>query len=67
MAVAPALLDRMFLFRPLLVEPPLCSLVDMKTRLTLLDVADLHEVIDLKAAAADKAERVIQARKKRRP
>lgn len=37
----------MFLWRPVIAEPPLCSLTDLD-RLTLDDVADLHEALDLR-------------------
>jgi hypothetical protein len=50
-----------YVFRPILADPPLCSLSDIKTVLTLDDLADLHEALDLKdaiaAKAAEKAER----------
>ncbi len=43
------------LFRPIMAEPPLCTLSDLKTSLTLDDLLDLHEVLDLKEAAAEQA------------
>jgi hypothetical protein len=46
----------MWLLRPVLAEPPLCSIDDVRTRFTIDDVADLHEVLDLKEALAAKAQ-----------
>lgn len=43
------------LFRPIMAEPPLCTLADLKTTLTLDELLDLHEVLDLKEAAAEQA------------
>ncbi|WP_377838702.1 hypothetical protein [Bosea sp. UC22_33] len=38
-----------------MADPPLCTLVDIKTRLTIDDIADLHEVLDLKEHLAAKS------------
>lgn len=46
--IAPGIADRMFLMRPVMATPPLCGFVDLRTTLTLDDVADLHEILDLK-------------------
>jgi hypothetical protein len=42
--------------RPVMADPPLCSVADVRTRLTIDDVADLHELLDLKEALATKAQ-----------
>lgn len=44
----------MWLWRPILAEPPLYSQMDLKTRVTLKDVLDAHEALDLKAAMGEK-------------
>lgn len=38
-----------------MADPPLCSLGEIKTILTIDDIADLHEVLDLKEHLAAKA------------
>jgi hypothetical protein len=43
------------LFRPVMAEPPLCTLAELATVLTIDHVADLHEVLDLKEAARNEA------------
>lgn len=46
----------MFLWRPVLAEPPLCSWLDIcRPGLTIDDVADMHEALDLKEAALKRA------------
>lgn len=40
----------MYLWRPVIAEPPLCSFLDLQTKLTIDDLANLHEVLDLKEA-----------------
>jgi hypothetical protein len=50
--VAPNL--NMFLWRPVLAEPPLYSMSDLRHWVTLSDVFDAHEALDLKAANAEK-------------
>jgi hypothetical protein len=40
----------MFLWRPVLADPPLCTWIDLCTKLTIDDVADMHEALDLKEA-----------------
>lgn len=54
-AVAPNLDKRAWLLRPVMADPPLCSLGEIKTILTIDDIADLHEVLDLKEHLAAKA------------
>lgn len=46
----------MFLLRPVMAEPALCSIVDVRTTLTIDDIADLHEILDVKEAVAAKAQ-----------
>jgi hypothetical protein len=48
-----------------MAEPPLCTLHDLTTWMTLDDLMDLHEVLDLKQAMFDKAERVSRAPQKK--
>lgn len=36
-------------------DPPVYTLVDLKTRITLKDVFDAHEMLDLKGAMAEKS------------
>jgi hypothetical protein len=45
----------MWLWRPILSEPPIYNMHDLKTWVTLTDVMDAHEVLDLKSAMAEKA------------
>lgn len=52
----------MFLFRPILAEPPLCSMADLRTTLTIDDLADLHEILDLKEELAHRAETTRKSR-----
>jgi hypothetical protein len=37
--------------RPVMADPPLCTLVDLKTVLTIDDLADFHEVLNAREAA----------------
>lgn len=46
----------MWLLRPIFADPPLCTLVEIKTALTIDDVADLHEILDLKDALSARAQ-----------
>ena len=46
----------MWLMRPVMADPPLCCISDLRTRLTIDDVADLHELLDLKEALAIKSQ-----------
>jgi hypothetical protein len=51
--IAPNL--NLFLWRPVLAE--LCSYTELKTTITLAELYDMHEALDLKGAQAEKAER----------
>jgi hypothetical protein len=46
----------MFLLRPVMADPPLCKINEIRTSLTIDDVADLHEILDIKDALAAKAQ-----------
>lgn len=60
--MAPNLDDiKQYLLRPMMASPPLCSYGECKA-LTLEELADLHEVLDLRAANAEKLARVQQRR-----
>lgn len=64
--MAPNLSGNAYLFRPLMAEPPLCSLAELKTVLTIDDLANLHEILNFKEAAGAKAEKAAsQAAQKR--
>lgn len=39
-----------YLMRPVLSDPPLCGLVDLKSTLTIDDLADMHEALNVKEA-----------------
>lgn len=45
----------MFLWRPILAEPPIYSQGDLREWVTLADVLDAHEALNLRAAEAEKA------------
>jgi hypothetical protein len=55
----------MFLWTPILAEPPLCSLDDLRTRYSLMDLCGFHEALELKSemhrAAMREAERRAKA------
>jgi hypothetical protein len=40
----------MFLWRPILADPPVYSMKDLREWVTLQDVLDAHEALDLKMA-----------------
>ncbi len=44
----------MFLWRPVLAEPPIYTQRDLREWVTISDVLDAHEALDLKAANAEK-------------
>jgi hypothetical protein len=46
----------MFLMMPIMRNPPLYTIHDLKTWVTLSDVLDAHEILTLEAAHAEKAE-----------
>ena len=49
--VAPNL--NLFLWRPILADPPLYTQKDLKEWVTISDVLDAHEALDLKAASRE--------------
>lgn len=51
--VAPSL--NLFLWRPVLANPPIYTQQDLKTWVTLKDVIDAHEALDLMGAINEKA------------
>ena len=53
--IAPNAVGRMWMLRPIISDPPLATVGDL-SRLTLCQIADLHEVMDLKAEIAWRAE-----------
>jgi len=64
--IAPNIADRMSLMRPVMADPPLCSIADLSTRLTIDMVADLHELLDLKDVLASKSAEAAQRDQRRR-
>lgn len=44
-----------FLWRPILADPPLYGMRDLKEWVTLSDVLDAHEALDLRSAMAERA------------
>lgn len=44
----------MFLWRPIISDPPMYSMRDLKTWVTLADVLDAHEALDLRHALSEK-------------
>mgnify|MGYP000959768080 FL=1 len=51
--IAPNL--NLFLWRPILADPPLYTQSDLRHWVTISDVLDAHEALDLKAAIAEKS------------
>lgn len=51
--VAPNL--NLMLWRPMLAEPPLFTMRDLREWVTLTDLLDAHEALDLKAAMQERA------------
>ncbi|WP_168990516.1 hypothetical protein [Aureimonas flava] len=47
----------MMLWRPVLAEPPIYTLADLRQWVTIADVMDANEALDLKAAMADRVRR----------
>jgi len=43
--------------RPTLANPPLCSLAELKTVLTIDDLADMHEALNIRELASHVAKR----------
>jgi hypothetical protein len=46
----------MFIMMPVMRDPPLYSMYDLRTWVTLSDVLDAHEIMTLEAAQAEKSE-----------
>lgn len=44
------------LWRPIIADPPVYSLRDLQTWVTITDVLDAHELLDLRQALVEKAE-----------
>lgn len=51
--IAPNL--NLFLWRPTLAEPPMCTARDLNEWVTLVDLLDMHEALDLKEAMMETA------------
>lgn len=51
--VAPNL--NMMLWRPMLADPPVFTMGDLRTWVTLTDLLDAHEALDLKSAMQERA------------
>ena len=47
----------MWLWRPVLADPPIYTMKDLREWVTLSDVLDAHEALDLKAAMQEMAAR----------
>lgn len=45
----------MFLWRPILADPPIYTLHDLRTWVTVTDVLDAHEALDFKGAMEERA------------
>jgi hypothetical protein len=45
----------MFLWRPILADPPIYTQRDLKEWVTLIDVMDANEALDLRGAMTEKA------------
>jgi hypothetical protein len=45
----------MFLWRPVIEDPPMYTQADLNTWVTIKDVFDAHEALDLRAAFHEKA------------
>lgn len=48
----------MFLYRPVMAEPPVYTLKDLREWVTVHDVFDAHEILDLKDAMMEKVRQV---------
>lgn len=55
----------MFLWRPILAEPPIYTLKDLKQWVTITDVFDAHEALDLIGATNEKHQQQMAAQQKR--
>jgi hypothetical protein len=58
-AIAPNLISDMYMLRPtqFFANPPLCTLHELRTVYTLDDLANFHEVLDVREATAERWER----------
>lgn len=66
--MAPNVSAKMYLFRPTpgFADPPICELHQLRTVYTLSDLANFHEILDLRELVMDKAKaRVEQQREQR--
>lgn len=69
----PNVVGNMYLLRPTpgFSSPPLCTLHELRTVYTLNDLADFHEILDLRAASTEKADKIMkrdrEAAKARQP
>ena len=45
----------MFMWRPLLSDPPMLTMRDLNEWVTIKDLLDAHEALDLKAAMQERA------------
>lgn len=52
--------------RPVMHEPPLYTLKDLREWVTIQDVFDAEEIMNLEAAQAEKSERIAKANARRR-
>ncbi|GAA4180289.1 hypothetical protein GCM10023069_54720 [Shinella granuli] len=47
--------EEMYIWRPILADPRMCEYIDLNTRLTIDDLANFHEALDLKEAIHEHA------------
>lgn len=57
MLLAPHVAEEIILWRPIMSEPPLYTLKDLREWVALDDVFDAHEALNLKEAMAEKVRR----------
>lgn len=57
----------MYLLRPTpaFSVPPLCTLAELRTVYTLDDLADMHEILDLRQATIERAQKEADAARER--
>lgn len=65
--VAPHVKDKMYLLRPTpgFSSPHLCTLNDLRTVYSLTDLADFHEILDVRDLVAEKAVKAADAARNR--
>lgn len=56
----------LWLMRPVMHNPPLYTLKDLREWVTIQDVFDAEEIMNLEAAQAEKSERIAKANARRR-